>query len=187
MARGKSRYGDVTVTGLGVRTRKTHFRCPLLETESAYTQVRALLSACGKSCGLLAGWCCLLLAGCCCLLLLARAACCLQAAAACCCWLLNRQAAVRNQTNAGAHTLPHRPSSDGGPGGVAGSRRARMPPGGNRTARAHEFGAAHARSTGRSAAQRWTGAHGLEPRTAEKNRSNLVAPCHKKTLGIPQG
>ena len=39
--------------------------------------------------------------------------------------------------------------------------------------RAHEFGAAHARPTGRSAAQRWTGAHGLEPRTAEINRSNL--------------
>ena len=94
-----------------------------------------------------------------------------------------RQAAVRSQTNAGAH----RPSGDGGPGGVAGSRRARMPPGGNRTARAHEFGAAHARSTGRSAAQRWTGAHGLEPRTAEKNRSNLVTPCHDKHSGSRKG
>ena len=38
------------------------------------------------------------------------------------------------------------------PADVAGSRRARMPPGGNRRARAHEFGAAHARPTGRSAA-----------------------------------
>ena len=76
----------------------------------------------------------------------------------------SRQTAVRSQTNAGAH----RPSGDGGPGGVASSQRAQMPPGGNRTARAHEFGTAHARSTGRLAAQRWTGAHGLEPRTAVK-------------------
>jgi len=95
----------------------------------------------------------------------------------------SRQADVRSQTNAGAH----RPRGDGGPGGVAGSRRARMPQaGGNRPARAHEFGAAHARSTGCSAAQRWTGAHGLEPRTAEKNRSNLVAPCHDKHSGSPR-
>ena len=28
VARGKSRYGSVTVRGLGVRTRKTNFRCP---------------------------------------------------------------------------------------------------------------------------------------------------------------
>ena len=94
----------------------------------------------------------------------------------------SRQADVRSQTNAGAH----RPSGDGGPGGVAGSRRARMPPGGNRTARAHEFGAAHARSTGRSAAQHRTGAHGLEPRTAEQKRFNLVTPCHDKHSGSPR-
>ena len=31
MARGKSRYGAVTVTGQGVRTRKTDFRCPQVE------------------------------------------------------------------------------------------------------------------------------------------------------------
>ena len=37
VARGKSRYGDIRFTGWGVRTRKTNFRCPLLETESAYT------------------------------------------------------------------------------------------------------------------------------------------------------
>ena len=37
VARGKSRYGDIEFTGLGVWTRKTNFRSPLLETESAYT------------------------------------------------------------------------------------------------------------------------------------------------------
>ena len=37
VARGKSRYGDIRFTGLGVWTRKTNFRSPLLETESAYT------------------------------------------------------------------------------------------------------------------------------------------------------
>ena len=31
MARGKSRYGAVTVTGLSVRTRKTNFRRPQVE------------------------------------------------------------------------------------------------------------------------------------------------------------
>ena len=37
VGRGKSKYGDVTISELGVRTRKTNFRSPLLETESAYT------------------------------------------------------------------------------------------------------------------------------------------------------
>ena len=37
VARGKLRYGDIGFTGLGVWTRKTNFRSPLLETESAYT------------------------------------------------------------------------------------------------------------------------------------------------------
>ena len=31
VARGKSKYGDVTVTGQGVRTRKTNCRCPQVE------------------------------------------------------------------------------------------------------------------------------------------------------------
>ena len=31
VARGKPRYGSVTVRGLGVRTRKTNFRCPQVE------------------------------------------------------------------------------------------------------------------------------------------------------------
>ena len=34
VARGKSKYGDVTVTGQGVRTRKTNFRCPQVEQQS---------------------------------------------------------------------------------------------------------------------------------------------------------
>ena len=37
MGRGKSKYGDIRFRVLGVRTRKTNFRSPLLETESAYT------------------------------------------------------------------------------------------------------------------------------------------------------
>ena len=34
---GKSKSGVVAISGLGVWTRKTNFRSPLLETESAYT------------------------------------------------------------------------------------------------------------------------------------------------------
>ena len=34
VGRGKSKYGDVTISELGVRTRNTNFRSPLLETES---------------------------------------------------------------------------------------------------------------------------------------------------------
>ena len=37
MGSGKSKYGAIRFRGLGVRTRKTNFRFPLLETESAYT------------------------------------------------------------------------------------------------------------------------------------------------------
>jgi len=37
VGRGKSNNGAVTISELGVRTRKTNFRSPLLETESAYT------------------------------------------------------------------------------------------------------------------------------------------------------
>ena len=38
VGRGKSKYGDIRFFHvLGVRTRKTNFRSPLLETESAYT------------------------------------------------------------------------------------------------------------------------------------------------------
>ena len=37
VGRGKLKYGDIEFLGLGVRTRKTNFRSPLLETESAYT------------------------------------------------------------------------------------------------------------------------------------------------------
>ena len=31
VARGKSRYGSIRFRGLGVRTRKTNFRCPQVE------------------------------------------------------------------------------------------------------------------------------------------------------------
>jgi len=34
VARGKSKYGDIRFTGLGVRTRKTNFRCPQVEQQS---------------------------------------------------------------------------------------------------------------------------------------------------------
>ena len=36
VARGKSRYGAIRFTGWGVRTRKTNFRCPQVELQSAY-------------------------------------------------------------------------------------------------------------------------------------------------------
>ena len=41
VGRGKSKYGDIRFRGLGVRTRKTNFRSPLLETESAYAPSRS--------------------------------------------------------------------------------------------------------------------------------------------------
>ena len=37
VGRGKSKYGDIRFRVLGVQTRKTNFRSPSLETESAYT------------------------------------------------------------------------------------------------------------------------------------------------------
>ena len=39
VGRGKLKYGDIEFLGLGVRSRKTNFRSPLLETESAYTPI----------------------------------------------------------------------------------------------------------------------------------------------------
>ena len=41
VARGKSRYGSITVRGLGVRTRETNFRWPQVEQQSPVD--RALL------------------------------------------------------------------------------------------------------------------------------------------------
>ena len=55
VARGKSKYGDVTVTGQGVRTRKTNFRCPQVELSTLYRFLYRGLPACGKSCGLSRG------------------------------------------------------------------------------------------------------------------------------------
>ena len=48
----KSKYGSMRLSGWGVRTRKTNFRCPQVELSTPLSILNRGLPACGKSCGI---------------------------------------------------------------------------------------------------------------------------------------